>query len=111
SVGYTTSLRGTDLRAPSARFRALLDALADPQPLLLAVQPGRRPGILARRAVLGGAQAAARRRSARAPGDRTLDRKKHRAVTQLRHRTDALRPLVPRRRRRPYRATDRRQGT
>ena len=39
---------------------------------------------------------------------RAGDREEHRAAAQLRRRTDALRTPVPRRRRRPYRAADRR---
>ena len=41
---------------------------------------------------------------------RALDREEHRAVAQLRRRADAVRPDVSGRRRRPYRAADRRQG-
>ena len=67
--------------------------------------------IVAGRAVLGRAQAAARRRGARQPRHRPVDRKKHRAAAQLRGRADAVRPAVSRRRRRPYRAADRRQGS
>ena len=39
-----------------------------------------------------------------------VDRKEHRAAAQLRRRADALRPSVPGRRCRAYRAADRRQG-
>src|SRR6516165_4662394 len=99
SVGHAAGFRGIDLRAPPAWFRAVLDALADPEPLLPAVQSGGRPRILAGRAVLGRAQAAARRRSTRAAGDRTLERKKHRAAAKLRGRADVLREFVSRRRR------------
>ena len=41
---------------------------------------------------------------------RAVDREVDRAAAQLRRRADALRPPVPRRRRRPHRAADRRQG-
>ena len=41
---------------------------------------------------------------------RPVDRKEHRAAAQLRRRADALRPPVPGRRRRPYRAAHGRQG-
>ena len=44
------------------------------------------------------------------PGHRPVDREVDRAAAQLRRRADALRPAVPGRRRRPYRAADRRQG-
>ncbi len=43
-------------------------------------------------------------------GHRPVDREEHRGASELRRRADALRPPVPRRRRRPYRAADRRQG-
>ena len=46
----------------------------------------------------------------RAHRHRPVDRKVDRAAAQLRRRADAIRPPVPRRRRRPHRAADRRQG-
>ena len=63
------------------------------------------------RTVLGRIEAAARPEGRRQPRHRSLDREEHRAAAQLRRRADAVRPHVPRRRRRPYRAADRRQGT
>src|SRR5262249_5627890 len=60
-------------------------------------------------ALLGRTETAAGPGRPRAAGDRSFDRKEHRATAQLRRRADALRPAFPRRRRRPYRAADRRQ--
>ena len=64
-------------------------------------------GLVGRR-VLGGAEAAPAGRGRGAADHRPVDREEHRAAAQLRRRADALRPAVPRRRRRPYRAADRR---
>ena len=47
---------------------------------------------------------------AKALDHRAVDREEHRAAAQLRRRADALRPAVPRRRRRSHRAADRRAG-
>ncbi len=63
---------------------------------------------LVRPAHLGRAGDAARRR---APAQARQDRAEgHHADAKLRHRADAVGPAVSRRRRRPYRAADRRQG-
>ena len=51
------------------------------------------------------------REGGRQPRHRPLDRKEHRAAAQFRRRADAVRPDVSGRRRRAYRAADRRQGT
>ena len=93
------------------RLCVVLDALAHTQPLLHSMQPRRPCRRLAGRALLGGAQAAARRGGARQSRHRAVDREEHRATAQLRRRADALRPAVPGRRRRAYRAADRRQGS
>ena len=65
--------------------------------------------LVRRRASGRSCAAASTTRPARAC-HRPLDREEHRAAAQLRRRADALRPPVPRRRRRPHRAADRRQG-
>src|SRR3546814_11652537 len=73
---YTTlfrSLRRADLCQPRARLRALLDALADPQPALYPVPAGGQGGGLVRRAVLRGTEAPAGQRGRR-PADRKSTR-------------------------------------
>src|SRR6516165_4134682 len=98
---YPTGLGRIDLCATPARLCAVLDALVDAEPLLPAMQSRGRPRIVAGRTVLGGTEAAARRRGARMSRHRPLGRKEHRAVAQLRRRADAVRPAISCRRRRP----------
>ncbi len=92
-------------------FCAVHHALDAAQPLLRAM-PARRPyRPVAGRAILGRTEAPARPEGGRRTRHRSLDRKEHRALAQLRRRADAVRPDVSGRRCRPYRAADRRQGT
>ena len=100
-----------DLRQPRARLRAVQHALADAQPLLRAVlgsTSGSSTGATTRSGTSCGC--ASTREAAERAGHRPVDREEHRAAAQLRRRADALRPPVPRRRRRAHRAADRRQG-
>ena len=66
-----------------------------------------RPGRTSGSGTSSGCGSTTKRRVAR---HRSVDRKEHCAVAQLRRRADAVRPAVSRRRRRPHRAADRRQG-
>ena len=91
-------------------FALLHHALDAPQPLLRAMFARRSRRSMAGRAVLGRVEAAAGPEGGRQPRHRPFDRKEHRAVAQFRRRADAVRADVPRRRRRAYRAADRRQG-
>ena len=61
-------------------------------------------------ALLGRAARPARPEGGGRSRHRAVDREEHRAAAQLRRRADALRPPVPRRRRRPHRAADGSQG-
>jgi p-hydroxybenzoate 3-monooxygenase len=65
---------------------------------------------LARRAVLGGAEASSRSQGGHNHRDPAVDREEHRTAAQLCRRADAVRAAVPSGRRRPHRAADRRQG-
>ena len=65
---------------------------------------------MAGRPVLGGAEAPVPGRDRREDRDRPVDRKVDRALAQLRRRADALRAALSRRRRRPHRSADGRQG-
>src|SRR5262249_2705842 len=98
-----------DRCSPPGGLWAVVDAVADGQPLLHPMQSRGGYRILAGGAVWGGTEAAVGPGGARAAGDRCFDRKEHRAAAQLCLRADALRPSFPCRRRRPYRAADRRQ--
>ena len=110
AVGHAAGLARADLRQQPARLRALLDAQPHAQPLLPAGAADGEGRGLVRRGVLGRAAPAPRRQGPRRAGHRPVDREEHRAAAQLRRRADALRPAVPRRRRGPHRAADRRQG-
>ncbi len=98
---------GTDLlQAPSAASRCARCA-RQAQPLLRAgAADGQGRGLVGR-GLLGRADARLPDAVAVEAGDRAVDREEHRAAAQLRGRADALRPPVPGRRRRPYRAADR----
>ena len=79
---------------------------------VLCAMPARRSRRgLERRALLGRVQAAHRRGSRRPSDDRPVDRKEHRAASQLRRRAHAIRQAVSGRRCGSYRAADRCQGT
>ena len=94
-----------------ARLRASVARSPTTQP---ALRPGRsRRGHrqLAGRTVLGGACSCGRRPRTATTISRSAGRPEgHHADAELRRRADAVRPTVPRRRRRPHRAADRRQG-
>jgi p-hydroxybenzoate 3-monooxygenase len=66
-----------------------------PQPALHSMPARRRYRGLARHAVLGGIEAAARSRRRRWDCDRSLDREEHHSIAQLCGRTDAVWPPVP----------------
>ena len=70
-----------------ARLRTLLDATQDAEPLLRAVLPRRRGGRLARRSLLGRAEAPPSRRRRRKARDRSVDREVDRTAAQLRRGT------------------------
>ena len=93
-----------------ARLCARLDAQPDAQPLLHPVRSRHRHRRLAGRPLLAGVQGALPAGDGGRDRDRAVDREIDRAAAQLRRRADAPRPAVPRRRRRPHRAADRRQG-
>ena len=92
------------------RLCAVLDALDAPQPLLCAVPARRRSRGLVRRALLGRVAPPPAAADGGSRHHRAVLREVDRAAALLRCRADALRPLVPGRRRRPHRAADRRQG-
>ena len=100
----------TDLRQPRARLRALLDALGDAQPLLSAMPARRACRGLARRQVLGGAVAPSRSGGGAQSCDGGPIEKSIAPLRSFVAEPMRYRQSVPRRRRRPYRAADRRQG-
>ena len=102
-------LGGADLRPPRARLRAGEHALPDRAADVLAGRPHRLGRRLARRPDLGGADDPRVRRRLQVVEGTDL-RQVGAAVPQLRLRADAVRPAVPRRRRRPHGSADRRQG-
>ena len=107
-VGIAAARSRIDLLLHRPRLCALHHALAVGGAALSAMRPRRGDRELAGRAHLGrAAQAAGRRAQARRRQDAA---KGHHADAQLRGRADAVRPAVPRRRQRAYRAADRRQG-
>ncbi len=102
--------RGAGLREPRARVRAAQPPLPRDQQALPPGRPRRGRRRVAGRSRVGGARpaaGAARVVASHGPGAR----EGHRVHAQLRRRADAVRPAVPRRRRRAHRAGDRRQGT
>ena len=99
------------LLQPPARLRARVAAQPDAQPVLRAVPARRHDRRLARRAVLVRAHGPPPAGHGRAARHRSVDREVDRPAAQLRRRADAIRQPVPRRRRRPHRAADRRQGS
>ena len=109
-VGDAAGLARADLLEPRARLRPVQHALGDAQPLLRAVRARRQGRELERRRLLGRAACPARPEGGGRSRHRAVDREEHRAAAQLRRRADALRPPVPRRRRRAHRAADGSQG-
>ena len=106
----TPVLRGADLREPRPRLRAAQHALARGHALLPPGRARRGPRGVARRARLGGAADALRaRRGLQPQRGRDLRQGRH-ADALVRRRADAARPPLPRRRRRPHRPADRREG-
>ena len=99
-----------DLCQPRARLCAVHDALDDAEPLLPAGAGRRGRGRLAGRPLLERAEAPHPRRCGRRAADRAATGDERRAAALVRGRAHAPRPAVPRRRCRPHRAADRRQG-
>ena len=108
--GYAAGFRRADLCSPRARLCALLDALADAQPLYIQCSLAEDIESWPDERFWEELKPRLDRGGARSPGDRAVDRKEHCAVAQLCRRADAVRPAFSGRRRRPYRAADRRQG-
>src|SRR5690606_18884149 len=103
-------LARADLLPSRARPRPVQHALADAQPPLYPVRPRREPRRMAGRADLGRAASASGRRCRCRPAARPRAGEGHHPDAQLRRAADALRPAVPRRGRRAYRAADRGEG-
>ena len=102
--------RGADLRVSRARLRALQHALAGDHPAVSAGRAGRGPRVLARRRDLGTSCIRGSRRTT--AGSSIEGPVLEKSVTPMRSfvdGADAVRAVVPRRRRRAHRAADRRQ--
>ena len=101
--------RGADLCLARPRLLAPQHALAGDHAALPPVRAGRGPRRVAGRSDLAGAPRAARARRLDAQRGPDPREGRHRDA-QLRRRADAVRPALPRRRRRAHRAADRGEG-